>query len=245
ARTLTVFLAVPQLNLGQPNVTGGPGDDLARFRVSELDLEDENSGVNPQPLKFRLYNLKLLLSTQDQTGFTVLPLARVEKSPRANAAPQVDVNYIPPILAVDAWPALADDIVRSVYDRVGGKADLIAQQLDLRPTDPDPNLIGQLRELNAANATLGVLTFAQGVPPLVAYLELCRLVGQLSYYKAGRRTPALPRYDHDDLGGCFYAVKRHLDELLDLLLEPNYKERPFVGTGLRMQVTMEPTWLDP
>src|SRR5262249_10878623 len=79
---------------------------------------------------------------------------------------------------------------------------------------------------------------------LTAYLELCRLVGQMAIFGATRRPPDLPRYDHDDLGGCFYRVKQHLDALLDILVEPEYKERPFIGAGLRMQVTMEPAWLE-
>jgi type VI secretion system protein ImpJ len=32
---------------------------------------------------------------------------------------------------------------------------------------------------------------------------------------------------------------------LDILPEPEYKERPFVGMGLRMQVAVEQAWLDP
>src|SRR5262249_52162200 len=51
-------------------------------------------------------------------------------------------------------------------------------------------------------------------------------------------------YDHDDLGGCFYRAKQYVDALLDILVEPAYKERPFVGAGLRMQVALELAWLE-
>jgi len=40
-------------------------------------------------------------------------------------------------------------------------------------------------------------------------------------------------------------VKAYLDDLLDLVVEPAYKERPFVGAGLRMQVSLEPAWVEP
>jgi type VI secretion system protein ImpJ len=76
------------------------------------------------------------------------------------------------------------------------------------------------------------------------YTELCRLVGQLAIFGDTRRPPELPRYDHDDLGGCFYRVKQYIDLLLSILVEPEYKERPFIGTGLRMQVALEPAWLE-
>jgi type VI secretion system protein ImpJ len=247
---VTVFLALPQLSLGKANVAGRGEDELARYKVTALDLEDENTGVNPQPVQLRLPNLKLLLSNQDQTGFTVLPIAQIEKSTRVDATPQLDANYIPPLLACDAWPVLQNDILQSVCDRVNRKLDRLAGQLLSRQTGGipemgDPLLVAQLRELNQAATVLGVLAFAPGVHPLVGYVELCRLVGQLAIYDASRRPPALPRYDHDDLGGCYYAVKRYLDELLNLFLEPEYKERPFLGSGLRLQVALDAPWLDP
>ena len=70
-------------------------------------------------------------------------------------------------------------------------------------------------------------------------------LGQLAIFDRSGRWPAIPPYDHDDLGGCFYRVKAYLDTLLDILPDPDYKERPFVGTGLRLQVAVEPAWLDP
>ena len=75
-------------------------------------------------------------------------------------------------------------------------------------------------------------------------MELCRLVGQLSIFHATRRPPDLPRYNHDDLGGCFHRVRSYLDELVDIAPEPDYAERDFIGHGLRMQVDIDPAWLD-
>ena len=51
--------------------------------------------------------------------------------------------------------------------------------------------------------------------------------------------------DHDDLHACFLQVKKHLDDYLDLAGEPSYRERFFMGAGLRMQVGLEPAWLEP
>ena len=74
--------------------------------------------------------------------------------------------------------------------------------------------------------------------------NLCRIVGQLSVFGADARPPELPRYDHDDLGGCFWKVKQYIDALLADVEEPAYQERPFIGTGLRMQVALESVWLE-
>ena len=99
--------------------------------------------------------------------------------------------------------------------------------------------------LNEAYALLNILAFAAGVHPLTAYYELCRLVGQLAIFGETRRPPDLPRYDHDDLGGCFYAVKKHLDALLVRHPRAGVQgSRPFEGAGKRMQVALEPAWLE-
>src|SRR5262249_24018339 len=188
---------------------------------------------------------------QDQTGYQVLPLGRVEKSPRADTRPQLDEAYIPPVLACDAWAPLQVGILQAAYDRTGKKLDLLAEQVQARNIDFDSYSQGErmlferLRVLNGASALLRVLAFAEGVPPSPAYAELCRLVGALAAFGPARRVPELPLYDHDDLGGCFHAAKRHLDDLLDAFVEPAYKERAFVGAGLRMQVALEPLWLEP
>lgn len=246
---VTLYLAVPIVLPGRPNVSNDPAEGV-RFIQGELSVEDENTGSNPQPLQFRRLNLRLLASGQDQTGFEVLPLARVTKSARAEATPQLDETYIPPVLALDAWPPLLGGVVQAVYDRIGKKIELLAAQVIARGItfdshgQGDPLIFAQLRELNEAYAALGVLAFVEGVHPLAAYVELARLVGQLAIFGETRRPPALPRYDHDDLGPCFYRAKHHVDDLLDLLIEPAYKERPFVGAGLRMQVALEPGWLE-
>jgi len=160
------------------------------------------------------------------------------------------VTYIPPLLACDAWAPLAAGILETLYDRVGKKVDLLADQVVRGGVSfssrvaGDLELVTQLHVLNDAYSVLGVLAFAQGVHPLPFYLELCRVAGKLAIFGPTRRPPDLPRYDHDDLGSCFYRVKQYIDALLDVVVEPAYKERPFVGAGLRMQVSLEPAWLE-
>ncbi len=246
---VTVFLGVPVLHLGRPNLAGARLGE-GRYVLDTLDLEDENTGLHPQPIQVRRLNFQLLLSTQDHAGYEVIPLVSLEKSAGADPAPQVHVPYIPPLLACDAWSPLQVDLLQSVFDRVGRKIDRLAEQMTSRGISLESNaqgdalIIAQLRCLNEAYALLNILAFAPGVHPFTAYYELCRLVGQLAIFGDTRRPPDLPRYDHDDLGGCFYAVKKHLDFLLDRIVEPSYEQRPFQGAGLRMQVALEPKWLD-
>jgi type VI secretion system protein ImpJ len=250
--SLKVLLALPVLRLGRANVCENSDSDGGRYRLDAQDVEDENSGVNQQNLRFRLLNLKVLLSTQDDhPGYEVLQIARIEKSGEADAPPQLDRTYIPPLLACDAWDTLRVDILQNIYERIGRKIELLAGMVESRGISVESHvsgealLIGQLRALNEAYALFGILVFAKGVHPLQAYLELCRLVGQLSIFSREHRPPKLPEYNHDDLGGCFYRIKQYIDALLDLILEPEYKMRPFEGVALRMQVPLEAAWLEP
>src|SRR5262249_34893527 len=153
--------------------------------------------VNPQPIQVRLLNLKLLLDTEDRAGYDVLPICRVHKSAKAEATPELDASYIPPLLACEAWQPLLAGILQQIYDRIGQRLQLLAELVVSRgitfdsQAPGDPQLFAQLRVLNDAYALLGILCFAEGVHPLPAYLELCRLVGQLSIFGPSRRVPDL------------------------------------------------------
>jgi type VI secretion system protein ImpJ len=252
-RKVTVHLGVPVLKSSQANVSEARPADGMRYYVITQQLEDENLGVNPQPIPIRRLNLKLLFSTDNLAGYETVPIARIEKSERAEATPQLDATYIPPVLACDAWRDLSVGILQSVYDRIGRKIEKLAGQAVSRGLGLD-NLdsqaqkgtlsFAQLRAFNEGYACLSNLAFLEGLHPLPVYIELCRMVGQLSIFHWTRRPPDLPLYDHDDLGGCFHRVKNYLNELIDIAPEPDYEERDFVGRGLRMKVEIQPEWLN-
>ncbi len=256
-QSVTVFLGVPVLRLGHANVVTGNASSnhsaAGRYLVDSMEIEDENTGLDPQPMQIRRLNLKLLLSNQDHLGYAVLPIARLEKSARAEAVPQLDPTYIPPILACDAWKGLQVDILQTLYHRIGKILQVRATQVVGQSItfgaggQGDALLLEQLRLLNEAYALLSVLAFVPGIHPLPPFMELCRLVGQLAIFDpSSRRTPELPQYDHDDLGGCYHKLLRLLNDLLGKGPDTaGYEERPFMGAGLRMQVTMEPKWLEP
>src|SRR5262249_274697 len=92
--TATLYLGVPMPPPGRANVSGDGPTDRPRYVGDTQELEDENTGVNPQPVQVRLLNARLLLSNEDHTGFELLPIARIQKSARAEATPELDLSYI-------------------------------------------------------------------------------------------------------------------------------------------------------
>jgi len=248
--TLELFLAVPKWRAGQANVVQPDNTLPARYRANPTPTEDENTGVNPQMVQYRSPQVRVLVNDDDQAGYEVLPLARLEKSERAEATPQLAIGFIPPILACEAWPALQHKILQEVYARLNKKIEVIAGQVTSRGMSFDSHSPGdarrmqQLARMNEAYALLGHLGFVPGIHPIEAYSELLRLVGQLSIFTKEARPPALPRYDHDDLGTCFWKLKQYLDAILNEVEDPAYEERAFIGSGLQMRVGLEPAWLE-
>jgi type VI secretion system protein ImpJ len=242
----TVYLAVPALDLSRPNAAARGAGTQVRFLTDTVEAADENTGDGAEPILFRSLQFRLLLSTDDHTGYDVLPLARLVPSEEHDGCMKIDRTYYPPLLAVDGW-APFDQLIESIYHAIGRKADRLVAQLEVRASRDGSSewaatATGQLRVLHEASAVLGVMGFTPGVPPLTAYTELSRLVGQLACYGPTRTLPELPRYDHEDLGPRVLRLKQILDALLALITESEYRERRFVGIGLRVQADLDPAW---
>lgn len=246
--TLRVYLAVPKLKLGQENCAApGAGGD-ARYTESRLSVADESRGGHEQEIEFREVHARLLLSTQDLSGYELLPIAQIKRAAEGQATPEIDPDYIPPLLSANVWPELGLNIVRALYDLIGQKIDVLSQQIVNRgmgrnSQDPgDLDRISMLEMLNEAYATLSVWAFAQTIHPLTVYLELCRLLGKLSIFTAERRVTDIPAYDHDDLARIFREIKLRIEQILLGLRDYEFEQRYFLGVGLGMQVSLEPRW---
>jgi type VI secretion system protein ImpJ len=246
---LPVFLAVPQWRVGQPNLHTPAATTPARYHAAPVAVDDENTGGNQQPVPFRAPAVRVLLGDEDRSGYEVLPLCRLQKS-EEQGTPRLDAQFIPPVLVCDAWPCLQDDILQNTFYRLDSKIEALAAQVAARGmsfdshTPGDAGRMNQLARMNEGHAVLSHVAFAPGVHPEAAYVELCRLVGQLAVFGPGARAKELPRYDHDDLGACFWALKERIDDLLAGIKDAGHKERPFVRVGNRMQVALEPEWLE-
>lgn len=247
-RTVMVYLAVPKLKLGRENCSDHAEQHETRFSETQLAIPDESRGGHEQEIQFLELNARLMLSTQDLSGYELLPIARIKRAAEGQATPEVDPDYIPPLLATNVWPELGHHIVRTLYDLIGQKMEVLSQQMVNRgmgrdSQDPgDLDRISMLEMLNEAYATLSIWAFAQSVHPFIIYVELCRLLGKLSIFTPQRRLGEVPAYDHDDLARIFREVKRRIEEILLGLREYEFEQRYFLGVGLGMQVSLEPRW---
>ncbi|MCA9174966.1 MAG: type VI secretion system baseplate subunit TssK [Planctomycetales bacterium] len=246
---LRVYLGIPKLTMGRANVSESAAEPT-RFVETSLSVQDESQGGNDQLVEFRALNVRLLLSTQDLTGYELLPIAQIKRASDGEAKPQLDTTYIPPLLSIGSWPGLGRDIVRATYDVIGQKIQVMSQQLmnrgiGLDSQDPgDLERILMLSQLNTAFSTLSVLAFAQGIHPLTAYTEMCRVLGQLSIFGPDRRPPDIPAYNHEDLHSIFSLLRERIEQRINSVRDYSYQQRYFVGVGLGMQISLEPRWFN-
>lgn len=249
---IRIYLAIPKMRLGRTNVGATDSEKAGELRYleAEVSLPDESWGGDEQEIQFRRLNVQLVVSTQDLSGFEILPIAQIKRSSEGESAPQLDATFIPPILSIDAWPGLSRDIVRTIYDIIGQKIEVLSQQvvnrgIGLDSRDPgDTERMLMLSQLNSAYGALSILAFDRGVHPRVAYVELCRIVGQLSIFGPERRISQLMPYDHDNLYEIFMDIRIRIESLIHVVRDYEVQQRYFVGVGLGMQVSLDPRWFN-
>lgn len=246
--SVTFLLGIPLLSLGRANSQIGDGGALTRNQIEAITVEDENDGQRPEEILVKRLNFRLLTQSDKTDGMAVLPLARVVRSNRPDGAPQLDPDYYPPMLLANGYAPLADNIIQYILNRVGRKATGVANQLragGLGMGAREPLLWSQLNCLNGAQGVFQALANNASTTVGELYQELCRLAGALGVYGPSRLLPSLPTFDSWEPHKTFVPLRRLIDEYLDMIVEPEFKDRPFVGAGLRMQVALEPTWLQP
>jgi type VI secretion system protein ImpJ len=246
---IRVYVGVPRLRIGQSNIdSNGSDDGNRRYGEVRLNTDDENRDTNTQEVQYRRLNAKILLSTQDLSGYELLPIAQLKRASDAEASPQLDAEYIPPLLSIRAWAGLDRDIIRSIFDIIGQKIDVLSQQILNRGVGRetreagDAERISMLEKLNEAYGNLSVLAFAHGIHPLHAYTELCKILGSLAIFLPERHINQYPAYEHEDNFRIFQWVKLQIEKIINSVRDFQFEQRYFEGVGMGMQVSLEPRW---
>lgn len=240
---LTIYLAVPQDSQSSTLSSKSP----PKWNVEERELLDENTGTNPEVIQVCSLNFRFLLESEDTIGYIKIPIATLEKTSSGQGYPCLSAGMIPPLISADIWPFLKTDILALLYDRICRKLDLLSIQLPsvgLTSTETGRFAFLQLQALGEAKTTLFPLLNTRDIHPYTLYLELCRIIGKIGFFSPARVPPEPPLYDHENLGKTFLKIRIILEDLLNLVVEPEYKERAFVGAGLRMQVALDPSWVE-
>jgi type VI secretion system protein ImpJ len=238
----TVYLGLPHWFDARSNTVDG---ELAvGTRIKQLyrvpnqvpEVLDENTGENPQPMQFRLYNAMLLLDSDDDSDIEKIPLLRiVHDVSREEPFPRQDPNYVHPCLLLSASPVLRE-MVRDLSSQVEAVreqlANIVARGGDLHTISRIQfEQLLRLRSLNRFAARMpALLALGDGnadVPPFDAYIELQSLLAELMALFPDKSEFSLIPYDHDNPYPVFLGTVTRIRNYLHGAVKPEYIEVKF------------------
>jgi type VI secretion system protein ImpJ len=212
-----VYLGLPHWFNARSNTIEGEMSVGARikqlYRVPQQvpEIMDENTGENPQPMQFRLYNAMLLLDSDDDSDLEKIPLLRiVHDVTREEPFPRQAPSYVHPCLLLSASPTLRE-MVREITAKVEATREQLANVLargseshtiSRLQLDQTLRLCCLNRYVTRVPALLAVGDGNAGIPPFTAYQELQTLLADLMALVPGHAFNLIP-YQHDNPYPCF------------------------------------------
>lgn len=227
-----VYLAVPQYREGGLNVVSARKDGEARYRAEMEMLRDENTGQSEKPVMLARKNFRLLTGEENRDGCSVLRIGRVHKT-AANLF-QLDPHVVPPLIDFAANDYLAS-IARRLVEILSAKSNELSgsrRQKNQSLADFTASDIPRFWLLYTVNAALPVfrhLFETRRGHPEALYSAMLSLAGSLSAFSFKIQPRDFPRYNHDDLGGCFTELDVQLRTLLETVVPDNYVSLPLKG----------------
>jgi len=238
--SLEIGVGVP---IWQPNARnviegGDEGDWRSKrlYRTAEVERPDENTGENPQMIRVRRINARLLIGQEDRSDLEVLPLLRVVQAVGDELGlPRQDPTYVPPCLIVSGSAKLRD-LIRDMTSQVlASRGELVLQTTrggfsadHLRGVQFEQLL--RLRTLNRWGALLESLAGILGkMPPFEMYLYLKQLLAELAALRPDRDAFDTPPYDHDNPLPCFDELASRIRSLLQGTVEAKFLKASFAA----------------
>lgn len=239
-KAMTVLLGAPVWYPSRANAVELGSDDARakrRWRVSEAEIYDENTGENPQVLPIRRVNARLLFDDDDRTDLETIPLMRITRaSGEDGAVPRVDASFAPPSLLLRGSAVLREQFRDLAAAVEAARRELVV--LMTRGGFSMEQLRGEqlarvlkLRTLNRYAGVLPTMVEAPGVTPLDAYLSMRELLGELAGLDPVSDPFQAPAYDHDRPGPVFFELTDKIRSLLGAGDAQTYMKLPLAKDG--------------
>ncbi len=247
-KPLTLYLAIPTLQEGPSNV-GRSASHVTRYIAFSKDLPDESGGGHEQSIELRKINYRFVLSNEELAGLELLPILKLIPTDQGGKY-RIDPEYYPPCTSILAWNDLAH-LLRDLRNFIGSRIKTLATIIEGQDISLSTQVQGDLQKvwlmsvLNESYAELSSLAYAQGVHPLVAYTNLCSILGRCSIFGPNLAIKEVLHYDHDDLARIFRWTCDQIKRLINSVKDEEAVQRFFIGAGLGMHVALEPEWFGP
>ena len=234
--------------MGEKRVDDKASSRGPRYQVDSEDCLDEGTGKGEATIKVLRPQARLLHSEDDANGYETLSILHLKRATGDGALPRVDLTKVPPLLRLDAWPSLLEQIQTLSLD-IRGKIDQLSeyavnQGISFRSQDVgDTERLLKLGALNEADPPLRAMAFTPGFTPLAVYVELCRIAGRLGLFLPDRRAPKIEPYDHENLRDCFVDVIAKIARALKGVESSKVVIIPFTKMESFLQVAVQESWL--
>lgn len=217
-----IYLAVPVRRPGAVDVL--PQDNtqgLARYYSNEIQVRDVTvEGGDSQSLDIAKLRLRLLLETDDLSGYACIGLIRVAEARDDNDI-LLDEQYFATCLDCKAVPRLAGfipELAGLLHHRGESIAGRLADARRGGTAEIADYMLLQL--VNRLEPFVNHMANIKGLHPLTLYSEFMQMAGELStFVTKTKRPPSFPVYLHDNLQQTFTPVMSALREYLSMVYE--------------------------
>ncbi len=221
-KNTVVYLAVPVRRPGAVDIL--PQDSkqgLARYYAQEQSVRDVTvEGGDSQKLEIAKLRLRLLLQTNDLSGFAYIPLLRINEV-RAEKDIALDERCIPSVLDCKATLNLST-FMAELHGLLRHRAEAISGRLADSRRGGTAEIADYLllQVINRVEPMVMHLSRIEGLHPLPLYEYLVQMVGEFATFVAtNRRPPELPVYLHADLEQTFTPLMQILRKYLSMVYE--------------------------
>lgn len=224
-----VYLAVPVRRSGAVDVLPKENSQgLARFYSTEMQIRDVTiEGGDNQAVDVGKLRLRLLLETDDLSGYACIGLVRIAES-REDKDVLLDEQYYPTCLDCKAVPKLAGfigELAGLLHHRGESIAGRMADTRHGGTAEIADYMLLQL--INRLEPFVNHLANMKGLHPQALFAECLKMVGELStFVTKNKRPPEFPAYMHDNLQATFAPVMGALRQCLSMVYEQNAMALP-------------------
>ena len=220
--TKIVYLGVPVKRQGALDVLSEENTQgLARYYSSEQDIRDVTTdGGDNVAIHIGKLRLRLLLESDDQSGYACIGLLRISES-REDKNVLLDDQYIPTVLDCNAAIKLS-----GFLSELGGLLHHRGESIAGRLADTNRGGTAEVADymmlqlINRLEPMALHLSKLSGLHPLDLYSEALQMVGEFSTFVAkNKRPPVFGTYLHDNLQETFMPVMSALRTCLSMVYE--------------------------
>jgi type VI secretion system protein ImpJ len=215
-------LAIPAYRPTHPNcaLPGDHSDGTTRYVAATMTAVDETTGADKKTIDVARKAFFLTLEDADPEGTVALVLARVRRD--RHGAFVYDRDFVPPCLRIGASRGLVEQLRRLLDVLEVRRESLAAERGRARAggafTTGEIASFWLSHTINSGVAPLRHYLETRAVHPEEVYTHLLQHAGALCTFSMDSQACKLPPYDHNDLGGCFFALYEHIRRHLDVVV---------------------------